>query len=440
MGRTQIGSETRGGLRGWFKVLRSLLDKLEGARSCSETKGYYGSVTDIETVASAFQSLVSQVTRDGNELSELYLEAEKRAAGSALLNETIVESVTSGIIVIEKGGTVRLVNSSARWLLRLGEDVDVVGRRLGTLFLDGEEMETLAEEDMRHGKQSSRRVIHVLSLDGKKRKLGVSTSCVRPGRDSEAHALIAVFTVLDESPDGESARAAVEAEHQGYLRGVLDSYDLMSDLMLGFGRIEEKSAGGSLTKAELAEFSTCLRRTCETMMAFALSLEASSSLTELVDVNSVINSILRRRAIPRTSLAGMDLCSGLPGIKTIRKVLETGLELLIAGCVAESASGIGIRTGPASEGGIDAVEICIREFSRTKPVLKVDHSLRELVRGEDLRREAGLFLLASLPRESHQVEAQKVEGLFHFSVRLLPPIKKKAGKSQEKGDTIERKE
>jgi len=440
MGRPRVENRAREGLRGWLHALSSLLGGGAGTRKDHGTIDCYGSVSDIETVASAFQDLISQITREGNEISELYLKAEKRAAGSALLNQTIVESVTSGIMVIEKSGEVRLVNSSARRLLRLSDDVDVVGKKLGKLFRDGIEMETLFHEDMRQGRDSSRRIIQVVSLDGKKRTLGVSTSCVRPDRDSEAHALIAVFAVLDQSPGGEFARAEVEAERQGYLRGVLDSYDLMSDLLHGFSRIEEKSAGGSLTRAELAEFSTNLRATCDTMMAFALSLEASSSLTEVVDVNSLIDSVLSRRAIPRASLAAMDLGSGLPGAKTIRKVLETGLELLIAGCVAESDGGIGIRTGLGPESGSEIVEISIREFSPTKPVLKVSQSLRGLVKGRDLHREAGLFLLASLPRESHLVEAKRVDGLFHFSVKLLAPIRKKAGKRQQKGDTIERTE
>ena len=90
MGRTQVEIKVRGGLRGWFHALSSLLGKRDSPGPCQETNDYDGSVTYIETVASAFQDLVSQVTREGNELGELYLKAEKRAAGSALLNETIV--------------------------------------------------------------------------------------------------------------------------------------------------------------------------------------------------------------------------------------------------------------------------------------------------------------------------------------------------------------
>jgi hypothetical protein len=174
------------------------------------------------------------------------------------------------------------------------------------------------------------------------------------------------------------------------------------------------------------------------MMAFALSLEASSSLTELVDVNGMIDAILRQRAIPRTSHAKVDLCPGLPRVKTIRKVLETGLELLIAGSVAESAAGIAITTGVSGQngsppaGGTAAVEIRVSELGQTRPLLLVKRSLRELAKGKDLRREAGMYLLASLPREGHLAEARKVDGLFNFSVKLLTPINRKAGKSQHR--------
>jgi PAS domain-containing protein len=394
---------------------------------------------DVDTVTSAFQDLLSRVNRECNELNELYLEAEKRAVGSAQLTRTIVEHISSGIIVIESGGSVLLANSSARDLLRLGEEMDVKGRRLDSLFLDGRELEALAREDVKRGKGSSRCVIQVMTLDSRKRRLGVSTSCVLPGRGRHADALIMVFTVLGQSRDEESTLAEAEAERQGYLRGVLDSYDLMSGLLQGFGRIEDKAAEGSLTRAELADFSTCLRGACDTMMAFALSLEASSSSTEIVDVNCLIDSILRRRAIPRTSIAKVDLHPGLSRVKTVRKVLETGLELLIAGCTEESAAGIAIRTGPGGENG-RAVEIFISELGLTRPILQVNHSLRELMKGKNLRREAGMYLLASLPLEGHLTDVRKVDGLFNFSVKLLTPIKSKAGKSQHKGDSIERTE
>ena len=362
------------------------------------------------------------------------------------MNRTVIETVSSGIVVIGRGGSVRLINSSARDLLRLGHDMDVTGRKLAGLFLDGSDLEALIQEDMRRGKGSSRRVIQVISLDSRKRKLGVSTSCVMPDRGGEAHAVIAVFTMLDEGQAGMQTRAEPEGESRGYLRGVLDSHHLMSGLLEGFGRMEEKSADGSLTRTELAEFSTRIRGTCDTMMVFALSLEASSSLTEMVDVNAMIDSILRRRAIPRTSLAEVDLCPGLSRVKTVRKVLEKGLELLIAGCVAECPGGVAISTvncdttGPSPDYAAAGVEIRIRELSRTRPLLQIENSLRDLIKESDHRREAGMFLLASLPREAHLTEVRKINGLFGFSVKLLAPIKKKAGRSQNKGDTIERKE
>jgi hypothetical protein len=446
MGRAQVKTGFLQILTGWYNAIASRLIRRSGAgKSIAAGRRRYNTA-EIETISSAFQDLVSQIDLEGNELGQLYLEAERRGGGSALLNQTVMETVSSGIMVVERSGAVRMINSAGRDLLRLGQDIDVTGRRLSGLFLDGRDLEALMEEDMRRGKGSCRRVIQVMSLDARKRKLGVSTSCVRPDKDGEAQAVIAVFTVLDEGPAEGQTRTEPEGDNRGYLRGVLDSYDLMSGFLGAFGRIEEKSADGSLTRSELAEFSKCIRGTCDTMMAFALSLEASSSLTELVDVNAMIDSILRRRAIPPSSLAEVDLGPGLSRIKTVRKVLETGLELLIAGCAGASSEGISISTRRCDTNGSHQndrpapVEIRIRELGRTRPLLKVENSLRELIKGRDPRREAGMYLLASLPREGHLTSVQEVDGLFDFSVRLMTPIKKKAGKSQHKGDTIERKE
>lgn len=438
MGSAPIEKSRSGSLKGLLSAIRSRLGGRGDQGPACETSDRYCSLDDIETVAAAFQGLVSQITREGRELTELYVDAERRAAGNALLNETIIESVGSGILVVEKGGRVRLVNSAARRLLGLGQEREPAGVKFGKLFLDGSEFEVLIEEDLRRGADSSRRLVQVVTLEGKKKRLGVSTSCVRPSSDSDAHAVIAVFTVLDDSPDRESADSEAETELQGYLRGVLDSYDLMSGLLRGFSLIEKKSAEGSLTKAELARFSSCLRSTCDTMMAFALSTEASSSLTELVEPNQVIESVLARRATTRSAVAVKELWPDPPRIKTVRKVLEKGLELLITGCVAESASGIAIITGPGTDRGPEVVEISIRELSPTRPLVELGRSLRELAGTRDCRREAGLLLLASLPREDHEIEAQRVDGLFRYSLRLRAPIQRKAGKSQQKGDTLER--
>ncbi|MFZ1946562.1 MAG: hypothetical protein WAW06_03370, partial [bacterium] len=53
---------------------------------------------DINEVVETFNSLVARLCHDGNQIGELYARAERRAARLALLGETVVDSVTSGIL------------------------------------------------------------------------------------------------------------------------------------------------------------------------------------------------------------------------------------------------------------------------------------------------------------------------------------------------------
>jgi PAS domain-containing protein len=435
----------KAGLTGHLKALLRTAGSVFGGQRLPEGRPDDDSACDdsseIDAAVAAFRQLITRISRDGNELSELYLQAERKAASCVLLSETVVESVTSGIMVVERSFELRLVNSSARRLLGLSQELALAGRRLGKLFQDGTELERLLDEDMRIGRNSSRRVVSVRSLDGTMRRLGVSTTCV-VSSSSRVDAIIVVFTELKgEGPRTETAQDEhlADAERQNYLRGVLDSYDLMSDLLVDFDKIEAKSTSGTLTRTELDEFCKCVRRTCDTMMAFALSLDASSSITELVDVNCVIESIMARRKTQPGTL-NRNLCKHLPAIKTVKKILETGLELLVAGCTGESAAGIEITTGLEQDDGTGVVIIIVKELSQTRPVRKVGHSLREMVKGQNMLREAGLLLLASLPAENHLIEAESVDGFFHFSIKVQAPINKEAGQDKHEGDTTKRVE
>jgi hypothetical protein len=44
-----------------------------------------------------------------------------------------------------------------------------------------------------------------------------------------------------------------------------------------------------------------------------------------------------------------------------------------------------------------------------------------------MQREAGLFLLASLPTDGHTLHADQVDGVFRFSVGIGSPIDKEVG-------------
>jgi hypothetical protein len=401
-----------------------------------------GAADDIDHVVETFRQLMSKLSRDGNELGELYARAEKRAARFALLSQTVVESVSSGILVVERGGQVGLINSSAKRFLGIGETQDAIGWQLADLFTDAGSLESVVGECFRMGEDSPRNLISVVGLDGRVKKFGAGISCLK-SRTGMTEAVIVVFTELGadgKHPPVRSEGGRSEIEHQGYQRGVLDAYDLLSAALAETDRIRESASRGRLAISELQQFSNDLGRTCELLMAFALSARVADALTELVDVSNSAESILKRRNLHSAPHITSNLRSGLPRVKTVGKILETGLEMLIAGCIDASPGGIDIVTGAWREGSTDMVGITVRERSMTRPVAEIGDSLRDFMQDENLRREGGLLLLRALPADSHRIKVEKLGGFLNFSIGIKVPITSKPGPGAHGGDVSERKQ
>jgi PAS domain-containing protein len=395
---------------------------------------------DIEGVLETFRQLVTQVSHDGKEIGDLCARAEKKAARYALLSETVVESVTSGILVVDRSDRVLLANSAAKRILDIGPETNVAGMDLGALFKDGREFRYLVRRCLETGQNASRKIREVVTLAGKHGRLGVSTSCVRPDPPS-ADAVIVVFASLgDESgslPESDDeAREAVE--RQSYLRGVLDSYDLIAGLVADFSRIESRSNKGTLTTTELREFSGSIRRACDTMMAFALSLGVIDSAPELVDVNSLLESVVARTGLNADPRLRSLLAADLPRVRTVPNVLEVGLGLLLKGCMSQSQEGVEMASVLEDGASQYPVTVHVKELSPTRPVRRIGRSLREFIGGGDMQREAAIFLLSRLPKKCHNLQVEQVDGFFHFSIKMGTPIDREAGQSGRGGDSSDR--
>ena len=405
-----------------------------------QEQGEADDAKDVEKVLETFRGLIAQLSEDGRELSRLCARAERKAAHYALLSETVIESVSSGILVFDRSHRLLFANSSAKKILDLEPGAHIAGMALDGLFKDGSELRHLVRQSLETGTNASREIREVVTLGGKGLRLGISTSCVGSAPTS-VDAAIVVFTSLgdDPIPPAESNSEAAEAfERQNYLRGVLDSYDLMSGLFVDFERIEQKSNIGTLTTLELREFSGSLRRACDTLMAFGLSLGAIDSIPELVDANGLLETVTAGTGSDGDSRLVKHLANDLPTVKSLRKVLEVGLGLLIRGCMSQSRGGVEITSALKTVGSSPCVHIDVKELSPSKPVCRVGNSLREFVGGGDMQREASLFLLASLPADGHAIQADQIDGVFHFSVRIRSPIDKEVGPDGRLGGSLDR--
>jgi PAS domain-containing protein len=409
-------------------LLSRTTSRQRGEHQLNQSSSGYNDVKDIEGLVGTFRQLVSKLSREGNELGELYLTAEKKAARYALLSETVIESVSSGIMVVDRGGEVGLMNSSARLLLGTSAGDGTSPVRLNSLFSEAGDLEALVRTSFKTGQNSARNSVEIRTLDGMSRTIGASISCLRG--ESDVDAVIVVFTELDSARTSgrePSAEDKATIERESYLRGVLDSYDLISGITARADEIQGMGDRGGMDRGKLVEFARAVRHTCDLMMVFAVSKGGSSSRTELADLNGMVESVLRRKKITDNSGLLTNLSANIPRVKTVGKVFEMGLEMLIQGCLEESPGGIEINTALWRDQETDLAGVTIRERSPTKPIVEIGDSLREFAADNRLRREAGLLLLKSLPSDGHRIRVEKRGDSFFFSAGILVPIEKEAG-------------
>jgi len=395
-------------------------------------------IKEIDGVLETLNCLVAQICGDGSHLGELYTAGERSAARHALLSETVVDAITSGILVIEATGVVSLANSAARSIFGLDTHEEIGSGRLGTMLAEATELEALVSESLRKSTNASRRLVRVTTKASRNLSLGASISCLysSPGK---ADAAIVIFTALrdiaaSDKTMPEAREGARQDRFPDYLRGILDSYDHFSTVVREIEKTQAKLEKGTLAGSDVADCVAATRRTWETMTAYALSLVAADSVTELVDAAAVVKSVVARRK-ELGEIEVKYVSEGLPLVKTVSKVLEAGLELLLLGCRADASGRVAVNVGTAQGCRCDAVEVKVTEHGRRTPIKRSGLTLRDFRPDQDLRREAGLMLLEALPSDCHKVEVAEDGGGLVFRVTIMVPINRGAGPAAPLSDS-----
>ncbi|MBI4391260.1 MAG: hypothetical protein HY575_05195, partial [candidate division NC10 bacterium] len=105
---------------------------------------------DLESVPGLFRRLVGRLQRQEAELSRLYVGADRRG-GAAAVEDSILGSITSGIISVRPDLTLRVFNRPALHIFGLTEG-EVVGRPCQEVFGPGGAITLLAGEALATGK------------------------------------------------------------------------------------------------------------------------------------------------------------------------------------------------------------------------------------------------------------------------------------------------
>ena len=150
---------------------------------------------DVESVPGLFRHLVGRLQRQEAELSRLYAASDRRG-GAAALEESILGSITSGVISVRPDLTLMVFNRPALQIfgLRGGE---VLGRSCREVFGQDGAITHLAVEALSTGQTHSRLELSVTRPDGNSRWVGLASSVVRDAR-GEAAGVTFLLTDLTE--------------------------------------------------------------------------------------------------------------------------------------------------------------------------------------------------------------------------------------------------
>lgn len=152
----------------------------------------YSDMKAADSIVSMFQRLIDNLWSEDVFVEESA--AGRRVVQYALLSQAIMESISSGILIIEKDRRIGLVNTAGREILGLKGD-SLAGRPLREVFDEYSELDRLVRATLKSGNGERRKEILVRTKDGKKLHLGASLSPLVPGRGG-CEAVIVVFTLL----------------------------------------------------------------------------------------------------------------------------------------------------------------------------------------------------------------------------------------------------
>ena len=104
--------------------------------------------------------------------------------GFADIRGSVLENLSDGVIVVERGGTVSVFNEAAGRILGLAPD-EAVGGSFAQLFIDRDGFEELSGLilDAVTGESDAGRQVVALERGGEARSLSVATSYLRSGAD-----------------------------------------------------------------------------------------------------------------------------------------------------------------------------------------------------------------------------------------------------------------
>lgn len=191
--------------------VEKLYRRIRGSQSNKVSPMTYGDIKAASTIVETFQRLTSKIWHETAD-SQICNGCLDKIAQYALLSQAIMESVSSGILIVEKTKCIGLINSAAKEILELGDEI--VGMPLKDVFLEYAHLDRLIDAALRTGCCQKRKELSLKTRKGKEVRLGASFSPIKTGR-GEAEAVIIVFTQLPGASLLWNSRGQLQGRNRG---------------------------------------------------------------------------------------------------------------------------------------------------------------------------------------------------------------------------------
>jgi len=328
-----------GFLTRWTLRPLELLDKTTRAGD-DATTDEMARADDTGFVIETYRNMIEQLREKETELRRLRDVERHRADALQELNASIVDSMLSGVVVVDLSGGVRVMNEAARGLLAVTRDERVTGRPLEEALRHAPEVTARVRACLDEGSVAVRDDLR-LGLPGLgRRDVSLSVSPLR-GPEGERAGALAVLTDLTEFKRlQEEMRLRQNLAELGEMSaGVAHEFRNSLATILGFAQLVERHGDpGAREHAEaIAQECTSLRRVVDDFLRFA---NPARLVIESVDLFALFESLgddVRARAGERH--VRYEIVPGLPTISGDETLLRRTFTNLLRNAVDAAREG-----------------------------------------------------------------------------------------------------
>lgn len=285
---------------------------------------------DTGFVVETYRKVIQQLREKETELRRLRELERHRADELQELNASIVDSMLSGVIVLDLSGSIRTMNAVARDILGIPGSERVTGRPVADVVRHAPELQARLLACLQRGEARERDEVR-LNLPGHgRRDVSLAVSPLRAATGEQRGALAILVDATEVKRLQETVRLKESMAELGELSaGIAHEFRNSLATILGFARLVEKQGGAESREHAMAITAECtaLRRVVDDFLRFANPARLVVEPVDLASLFADLREDLKQRACGRT--VAYEVQPGLPTISGDETLLRRAFTNLV---------------------------------------------------------------------------------------------------------------